>query len=215
MGRAWAPGPYGRPGGSSSTLAGHGHQGSTAGWLCAGGAWMLGMHGGASGSHSAWAGCGHQELVVGWAFPAPHQRSVGTGSTWHGWQGQVHAGGMLGACSQVDSSREVCRHQEHRAGPAGPAPHGWRRMLGAHCRAGWCSWFPGVGWWGCCTWNALLSDIRRARHFLQRPDPPLSPSQKPVPYLSWLGPSPRFPLPWLSTPQPLAYCSLCLQCTAP
>ena len=48
------------------------------------------------------------------------------------------------------------------------------------------------------------------------PTPSPLPSPTMVPYLSCgSGPSPRFPLPWLSTPQPLVYHLPHLWCTAP
>ena len=54
------------------------------------------------------------------------------------------------------------------------------------------------------------------RSFLWWPDPPSLPFPTVAPCLSCRsGPSPEFLLPWLSTPQPLAYHSPSQQCTSP
>ena len=53
------------------------------------------------------------------------------------------------------------------------------------------------------------------RSFLWWPAPPPLPSRTMVPYLSCRsGPSPGFPLPWLSTPQPLVYPTAPPACSA-
>ena len=175
--------------------------------LCTGGVWVLGMCGGVDGSTSSLVGHGRWECL---ARLAQHRWGRGTGVCW--------------------SARVGCGWWGHTAGMAGLALHGWGKVPGmCMVRLALCGWGTGTrsmqqGLRGllavgggvvlCVELSTLRDHVGQEFSMVACPSSSPLPAMAPCLSCRW-GPSSRFPLPWLSTHQPLVYHSHCPQCTTP